>query len=85
MKKLEKAYLDCLNRLYLASDKPTKWEDVDQSVDDFFSNYEVEEELYHKIVADVKKEYKIKSKGEIIIFDFNIHLGPSPKIKKDVR
>jgi hypothetical protein len=87
----EAAMFECYRRMYKAStpsadfDKLVEEAEVNeqgQKVIDFMS-YEISESEYMQILDDVIKEFKVKPKYKAQAFKVSIHLGCSPKFKRD--
>jgi hypothetical protein len=90
-KKLEKAYHECMVRLYKEA---TPSADFDKLVEEAplnnlgqkvidFDSYELDSKTFDKIVEETIEKYKLTSKFDLSSFRFTVYLGASPRTKKD--
>lgn len=83
--KIDKAIIDCYIELYKHSTPTLDFKKAFQErslKDAFYLNYEIDEDKALEIINKIIKQYKIKG-YQIQQFKTTIHLGCSPKFKKE--
>ena len=91
-KKIDEAIMDCYRELYANATPPASFDELLKNATTYgqgqkvipYNDYEIEEDLFEKIVKDTIKHYKIK-KYIRVPFRNTILLGCSPRfIRKNI-
>ncbi len=89
-KKLSQAFIECMTELYAKSTPSADFTQLLQEAElnesgekvVNFNSYELDGNEFDSIVSKYSEKYKLK--GYLLSsFNFNIYLGPSPKIKSN--
>jgi hypothetical protein len=91
-KNIDKAMMHCYRELFANATPPASFDELLENATTNeqrqkvipFLDYEIDEDVFEKIVADTIKMYKINRSFLKQSFRFTIMMGCSPKFKKDV-
>lgn len=91
MKKLDKAYKECMDELYLHATPSASFDEliriaketddrIDGKLNIHYENYEIGKDTFDSIFKAVCKKHRLSSR-ETTALSFGVYLGASPKTK----